>query len=146
MVFQSSSGIENNRNIQLYLSLLFFLLIFLFFIHSRANRPNKDEVNGIYRNKCCNDIIINGRQLSYGSITVNMKLLNMKFGLTGYVVEDIDGAVAALAKLDKLYRPSIRSRFEERFSARAMAREYVKIYESLVAQGVAPEAVKVAAE
>ncbi|MFO1247573.1 MAG: glycosyltransferase family 4 protein [Alphaproteobacteria bacterium] len=70
----------------------------------------------------------------------------MEDGLTGYVVEDIDGAVAALAKLDKLYRPSIRSRFEERFSARAMAREYVKIYESLAAQGAAPEAVKVAAE
>src|SRR3954465_12924083 len=57
----------------------------------------------------------------------------MEDGLTGYVVEDIDAAVAALAKLDRLFRPSIRSRFEERFSARAMAREYVKIYRSLQA-------------
>ena len=70
----------------------------------------------------------------------------MEDGLTGYVVDDIDGAVAALAKLDRLFRPSIRSRFEERFSARAMAREYVKIYESLAAQGTEPEAAKVAAE
>jgi glycosyltransferase involved in cell wall biosynthesis len=70
----------------------------------------------------------------------------MEDGLTGYVVEDIDGAVAALAKLDRLFRPSIRSRFEERFSARAMAREYVKIYQSLQAQGTAPDAAKVAAE
>jgi hypothetical protein len=30
-----------------------------------------------------------------------------------------------------LFRPSIRSRFEERFSARAMAREYVQIYRRL---------------
>lgn len=70
----------------------------------------------------------------------------MEDGLTGYVVDDIDGAVAAVARLDRLFRPSIRSRFEERFSARAMAREYVKIYQSLAAQGATPEAVKVAAE
>ena len=70
----------------------------------------------------------------------------MEDGLTGYVVETVDEAVAAVAKLDRLFRPSIRSRFEERFSARAMAREYVKIYESLAAQGTAPETASVAAE
>ena len=70
----------------------------------------------------------------------------MEDGLTGFVVDDIDGAVAAVNKLDRLFRPSIRSRFEERFSARAMAREYVKIYRSLQAQGTTPDAVKVAAE
>jgi len=70
----------------------------------------------------------------------------MEDGLTGYVVETVDEAVAAVAKLNRLFRPSIRSRFEERFSARAMAREYVKIYQSLQAQGTTPEAVKFAAE
>jgi len=70
----------------------------------------------------------------------------MEDGLTGYVVETVDQAVAAVARLDRLFRPSIRSRFEERFSARAMAREYVKIYQSLQAQGTAPQAVKFAAE
>ena len=59
----------------------------------------------------------------------------MEDGLTGFVVEDVDGAVAAVDKLDRLFRPSIRSRFEERFSARAMAREYVRIYEQLAASG-----------
>ncbi|HEU0096753.1 MAG TPA: hypothetical protein VFQ52_09875, partial [Rhizomicrobium sp.] len=54
---------------------------------------------------------------------------------TGFVVENIDGAVAACAKLDQLFRPSVRSRFEERFSARAMALEYVKIYERLAQTG-----------
>jgi glycosyltransferase involved in cell wall biosynthesis len=67
----------------------------------------------------------------------------MEDGLTGFVVKDVEGAAAAVAKLDHLFRPTIRSRFEERFSARAMAREYVKIYRELAATD---EAVAVAAE
>jgi len=58
-------------------------------------------------------------------------------------VEGVDEAVAAVGKLHRLFRPTIRSRFEERFSARAMAREYMKIYEKLV---TSDEAVAVAAE
>jgi glycosyltransferase involved in cell wall biosynthesis len=53
-------------------------------------------------------------------------------GLTGFVVDTIEEAVQAVARLDELFRPSIRSRFEERFSARAMAREYSKIYRRLI--------------
>jgi glycosyltransferase involved in cell wall biosynthesis len=67
----------------------------------------------------------------------------MEDGLTGFVVRDIAGAVAAVGKLDLLFRPSIRSRFEERFSARAMALEYVRIYRELANTD---EAVAVAAE
>jgi glycosyltransferase involved in cell wall biosynthesis len=48
-----------------------------------------------------------------------------------------------VGQLDGLYRPSIRSRFEERFSARAMAREYVRIYRELADTG---EVAAVAAE
>jgi glycosyltransferase involved in cell wall biosynthesis len=55
----------------------------------------------------------------------------MEDGLTGFVVEDIAGAAAAVGRLDMLYRPTIRARFEERFSARAMARDYLKIYGQL---------------
>ena len=54
-------------------------------------------------------------------------------GLTGYVVDDVDQAVAALGRLDALPRAPIRARFEQRFSAAAMAREYCKIYRRLVA-------------
>jgi len=64
-------------------------------------------------------------------------------GLTGFVVKDVDEAVVAVSRLGWLFRPSIRSRFEERFSAAAMARDYVKIYEKLATSG---EAVAVAAE
>ncbi|HEY0266065.1 MAG TPA: glycosyltransferase family 4 protein [Rhizomicrobium sp.] len=67
----------------------------------------------------------------------------MEDGLTGFVVEDVNGAVAAVTRLDRLFRPSIRSRFEERFSVAAMAREYVRIYRELSASD---GAVAVAAE
>jgi glycosyltransferase involved in cell wall biosynthesis len=52
-------------------------------------------------------------------------------GLTGFIVGNVDQAAAACGKLGNLFRPSIRSRFEERFSARAMANEYVRIYRQL---------------
>jgi glycosyltransferase involved in cell wall biosynthesis len=59
----------------------------------------------------------------------------MEDGLTGFVVKDVADAALAVARLDRLFRPSIRSRFEERFSAGAMAREYVRIYQQLAASG-----------
>lgn len=59
----------------------------------------------------------------------------MEDGLTGFVVTDVAGAADAVGRLDTLYRPTIRARFEERFSARAMARDYLKIYGQLARQG-----------
>jgi glycosyltransferase involved in cell wall biosynthesis len=67
----------------------------------------------------------------------------MDDGLTGFVVDTVDEAVTAVGRLDRLFRPSIRSRFEERFSVGAMARDYVKIYRGLAQSD---EAVSVAAE
>ena len=64
-------------------------------------------------------------------------------GLTGFVVRDVDGAALAVRRLNRLFRPTIRSRFEERFSAAAMARDYLKIYERLADSG---EAICLAAE
>jgi glycosyltransferase involved in cell wall biosynthesis len=65
-------------------------------------------------------------------------------GLTGFVVDNTAEAIRAVGRLDKLFRPSIRSRFEERFSARAMANEYCRIYRRLInlegAEGRAVEA------
>ena len=66
-------------------------------------------------------------------------------GLTGFAVDTRDQAVKAVAQTDKLFRPSIRSRFEERFSARAMANEYSRIYRRLVRlQGAESRAVEAA--
>jgi glycosyltransferase involved in cell wall biosynthesis len=54
-------------------------------------------------------------------------------GLSGFVVRDVEQASAAVGRLDHLFRPSIRSRFEERFSVRAMAQEYLRIYRKVTA-------------
>jgi glycosyltransferase involved in cell wall biosynthesis len=62
----------------------------------------------------------------------------MEDGLTGFVVKDVDGAAQALGRLGELNRATIRARFEERFSVRAMARDYVKIYRQLAELGKSP--------
>ena len=53
-------------------------------------------------------------------------------GVTGFIVEDEDGAIAAIGRLGELDRGAIRARFEERFSAKRMAQDYVRSYEMLV--------------
>lgn len=52
-------------------------------------------------------------------------------GVTGFIVEDVQGAVGALHRIDSLSRTAIRERFDTRFSSKAMARRYVETYESL---------------
>jgi glycosyltransferase involved in cell wall biosynthesis len=53
-------------------------------------------------------------------------------GLTGFVVEDVQGAVAALQRLDELSRTEIRAQFERRFSAKTMAQNYLDGYATLI--------------
>jgi len=53
-------------------------------------------------------------------------------GVTGYIVEDVQGAVAALQRLDELSRTEIRAQFERRFSAKTMAQNYVDSYAALI--------------
>jgi glycosyltransferase involved in cell wall biosynthesis len=53
-------------------------------------------------------------------------------GLTGFVVEGKEDAVAAANRLSRLSRGTIRQRFEERFTARRMAREYLNVYRGLM--------------
>jgi glycosyltransferase involved in cell wall biosynthesis len=52
-------------------------------------------------------------------------------GLTGYIVEDSTGAIGAVDRLSHLSREKIRGRFEERFTARRMAQDYLSVYRSL---------------
>jgi glycosyltransferase involved in cell wall biosynthesis len=53
-------------------------------------------------------------------------------GLTGFIVDDLNGAVEAAAKVQDLDRRQCRRRFEERFSAERMARDYLQIYERVL--------------
>ena len=49
-------------------------------------------------------------------------------GVTGYVVSTVEEAVDAVRRTDKLNRRSCRRVFEERFSVRRMARDYLEAY------------------
>jgi glycosyltransferase involved in cell wall biosynthesis len=59
-------------------------------------------------------------------------------GVTGFVVCDIAGAVAAVARLSELSRAAVRRRFEGRFTARRMARDYLGLYGRLVGVAWSP--------
>jgi glycosyltransferase involved in cell wall biosynthesis len=52
-------------------------------------------------------------------------------GLTGFLVDSIPEAVAAVPAAARLDRMRVRERFEQRFSARRMAREYLALYRTL---------------
>jgi glycosyltransferase involved in cell wall biosynthesis len=53
-------------------------------------------------------------------------------GVTGFVVDSIDQAAHAVTRVGALDRKSIRAQFELRFSAIAMARRYLALYESAI--------------
>jgi glycosyltransferase involved in cell wall biosynthesis len=53
-------------------------------------------------------------------------------GLTGFIVEDEKGAIGAVDRLGPLSREKIRKRFEERFTARRMAKDYLAVYRSMM--------------
>jgi glycosyltransferase involved in cell wall biosynthesis len=60
-------------------------------------------------------------------------------GLTGRIVSSVDEAVQAIPDLLALDRKAIRARFEERFSARRMATDYAKVYQTILRQRTAPQ-------
>ena len=59
-------------------------------------------------------------------------------GVTGMIVDNIDQARIALVQVAALDRRKVRSRFEERFTARRMAKEYVRVYRALVRHAAQP--------
>jgi glycosyltransferase involved in cell wall biosynthesis len=54
-------------------------------------------------------------------------------GITGAIVETMDEAIAALPRVMALDRKKVRQRFEQRFSATRMAKDYLDVYRSLLA-------------
>lgn len=58
----------------------------------------------------------------------------MEDGVTGFVVENVEEAIAATKKLDTLDRQKIRARFDQRWTSERMARDYVDIYQRLIDQ------------
>ena len=54
-------------------------------------------------------------------------------GVTGAIVDTMEEAIAALPRVIALDRKKVRQRFEQRFSATRMAKDYVGVYRSLLA-------------
>jgi glycosyltransferase involved in cell wall biosynthesis len=52
-------------------------------------------------------------------------------GVTGFVVDSVEEAVRAVGRVDGLSRLACRSRFEARYDARRMARDYLEVYRRL---------------
>jgi glycosyltransferase involved in cell wall biosynthesis len=53
-------------------------------------------------------------------------------GRTGFLVDDVASAVRAVENISAISREECRQQFEERFSARRMAADYVSIYKKLI--------------
>src|SRR4029078_218627 len=53
-------------------------------------------------------------------------------GVTGFIVEDKEGAIGAVDRLAHISRAKVRERFEQRFTARRMALDYLSAYRSLI--------------
>jgi glycosyltransferase involved in cell wall biosynthesis len=56
----------------------------------------------------------------------------LEAGVTGWIVEGIEEAVQAVGRVPAISRARCRQVFEERFSASRMARDYLRIYKSLL--------------
>jgi glycogen synthase len=71
-------------------------------------------------------------------------------GITGFIVENEEEAIRAVKEVARLDRKKVRARFEERFSAQRMAREYEELYRKLISAaamdsvGAHPIATKIA--
>jgi glycosyltransferase involved in cell wall biosynthesis len=56
----------------------------------------------------------------------------MQEGLTGFIVDDLDQAVAAVEKIASIERTACRNVFEKRFTATRMAEQYTDVYQSMI--------------
>ena len=63
-------------------------------------------------------------------------------GVTGFIVDNEDEAVAAIERIGELDRQRVRARFEERFTARRMAEDYLRHYERLLQSETRRETVR----
>jgi glycosyltransferase involved in cell wall biosynthesis len=59
-------------------------------------------------------------------------------GVSGFVVEEETGALAALHRLGSIDRAAVRRAFDERFTARRMAEDYLALYRRLAGQRAWP--------
>jgi glycosyltransferase involved in cell wall biosynthesis len=63
-------------------------------------------------------------------------------GETGFVVDTVEEAVRAVARVPELSRRACRRAFEQRFTAGRMAEDYLAVYRRLLGEGAADEPVR----
>jgi glycosyltransferase involved in cell wall biosynthesis len=56
----------------------------------------------------------------------------IEVGVSGFLVDDIDGAVAAVGQVRDLSRAGVRAEFDRRFTAERMARDYLSVYREVI--------------
>jgi glycosyltransferase involved in cell wall biosynthesis len=54
-------------------------------------------------------------------------------GVSGIIVKNVEEAVRAVVRAKKMSRAACRHAFEQRFTARRMAQDYLKLYEQIIA-------------
>lgn len=62
----------------------------------------------------------------------------IEHGKTGFIVDDLEAASAAVRAVDSLDRRVCRAEFERRFTSERMARDYLDVYEALAEQRESP--------
>jgi len=62
----------------------------------------------------------------------------VEHGVTGFVVEGVQEAVATIGRLSELDRGVIRRRFEEKFSSARMTKDYLRLYDCMLNVPAAP--------
>jgi glycosyltransferase involved in cell wall biosynthesis len=63
----------------------------------------------------------------------------IRHGETGYIVDDIEGAINAVASVTSINRSTCRADVEKRFSNSRMARDYVRVYQEILNDGARDE-------
>jgi glycosyltransferase involved in cell wall biosynthesis len=56
----------------------------------------------------------------------------IRHGETGYIVDDIEGAINAVATIESIERAQCRADVEQRFTSPRMARDYVRVYQEIL--------------
>ena len=56
-------------------------------------------------------------------------------GVSGFMVDDVDASVDAVRRLGEIDRRGVRQAFEDRFTVDRMARDYLALFDHLVAEG-----------
>ncbi|HLU47762.1 MAG TPA: glycosyltransferase family 4 protein [Planctomycetota bacterium] len=59
-------------------------------------------------------------------------------GVTGFIVDDMPAAIEAASRAHELDRRRVREVFEERFTARRMAKEYLELYRRVAESNLIP--------